>query len=147
VAKTIVSNAMIERFDSSPAIFINRKKKDTKMINCGQKNSQESVDINLDHLCLENINGISMTYGDLNQKVYTNSTDNIKVYGDLMPVKSGNTTCETRLKLTGKQVELLKTVAECLNKASEALVRNDNHDLSTTLKDLTTQLNNEFGIE
>jgi hypothetical protein len=117
------------------------------MINCGQKNSQESVDINLDHLCLENINGISITYGDLNEEVYTNSTDNIKVYGDPMLVQPGNITRETRLNLTGQQVELLKTLSECLNKASEALDRSDNHDLSTTLKDLTTQLNSEFGIK
>ncbi len=117
------------------------------MIKCGQKNSQESVDINLDYLSVKNIDGINLTYSGLNDKVYTNSTDNIKVYGDPMLVKSGNATYETRLKLTGQQVELLKTVAECLNKVSEALNTSDNRVLSTTAKDLSSKLNNEFGIE
>ena len=117
------------------------------MTNCGQKNSQESVDINLDRLCVENINGITLTYIDLNEKVYTNSTDNVKVYGDPMSVKPCSITRKTRLNLTGQQVQLLKTAAECLNKASEALDTNDNHALATTLKELSSKLNHEFGIE
>jgi hypothetical protein len=123
------------------------KKTKKTMTQCGQKNSQESIDINLDNLCVENINGISMTYANLNEKVYTNSTDNIKVYGDPMLVQPGSIAREARLKLSGQQVELLKTVVECLNEASEALVASDNHALSTTLKDLSYQINNGFGIE
>jgi hypothetical protein len=117
------------------------------MINCGQKNSQESVDINLDHMCVENTNGIDVTYTNLNEKVYTNSTDNAKVYSDPMLVKSGKVAYETHLNLTGQQIELLKTIAEYLNKASQALDTGENHTLATTLKDLSSKLNNEFGIK
>lgn len=111
---------------------------------CGQKNSQESVEVNLDPT------PISVTYNNpFNKqqtfKNYTNAYN--KIYGNANPVVPGQVTHGVCLNLNDQQqTKLLKTVVEYLNQASTALYFSNNRFLSSAAKDLANQLSDQFCI-
>jgi hypothetical protein len=109
---------------------------------CGQKNSQDSVEVNLDPA------PVSVTYkSPINEQTYKNYTNAYnKIYGDANPVIPGEVTHGGCLNLDGQQTKLLKTVVDYLNQASTALYFSNNRFLSTAAKDLANQLSDQFCI-
>lgn len=103
---------------------------------CGQKNTCDSVDINLN-----NIGWSNLTPGDFNNKYE-------KVYGDPQPVNIVGSGLDSGcgLKLSGQQTKLLKTVVDYLNQASTALYFSNNRFLSSAAKDLANQVSDQFCI-
>lgn len=97
---------------------------------------------------------------DNQQKIYTNSTDNIsgtygKAYGvpnkvwaeegwKLVELNPPIVSQQADLKLDASQVKLLKTVVEFLNEASTTL--SDRKFLSNSAKDLASQVSDKFRI-
>ena len=109
---------------------------------CGQKNSQESVEVDFDPT------PISVTYNNsVNAQAFKNYSNTYdKVYGDANPVVPGEVTHGGCLSLDGQQTKLLKTVVDYLNQASTALYFSNNRFLSTAAKDLANQLSDQFCI-
>ena len=116
------------------------------MTNCDQKNSQDSIDINFDYICIKNTPGINLSYIN-NEPVYTNSTQNYKIYGDPVPVLSGEITLrEPCLNLGGEQVKLLKRVVESLRQVSDILYMSNKGFMSVTTLDLANEICHKFNI-
>jgi len=109
---------------------------------CGQKNTQESVEVDFDPT------PISVTYNNsVNAQAFKNYSNTYdKVYGDPNPVVPGEVTHGGCLNLSGQQTKLLKTVVEYLNQASTALYFSNNRFLSSSAKDLAAQLGDQFCI-
>jgi hypothetical protein len=116
------------------------------MTNCGQKNSQDSIDINLNDISVQDIPGVNMSFIN-NESVYTNSTQNYKTYGESMTVLSGETMLrEPCLNLDGEQAELLKRVVESLRQVSQTLYMSNKGFMSVTTLDLANEICHKFNI-
>jgi hypothetical protein len=110
---------------------------------CGQKNTLDSVNIDLhknvwSNIAVGNVKGVDLNY------------DNIdcgeKTYGDPQPVSTLRSDAGCGLNLCSHQTKLLKTVVDYLNEASTALYFSNNRFLSTAAKDLASQIGDQFCI-
>ena len=119
---------------------------------CGQRNSQPSVDINLNSneipLSVGGIHGVTVTTSNspISDQTWKTYSCDQKVYGDPNPVVPGTVTHGGCLNLSGQQTKLLKTVVDYLNQASTALYFSNNRFLSTAAKDLANQLSDQFCV-
>jgi hypothetical protein len=116
---------------------------------CGQRNSQKSVDMNLNAvpLTVGNVEGVTLTYHKpISEQTWASYSSDHKLYGDANPVVPGEVTQGGCLNLTVEQTKLLKTVVDYLNQASTALYFSNNRFLSSAAKDLSSQLSDQFCI-
>lgn len=100
---------------------------------CGQKNSLESVDINLHDTVWSNVTGKSSIPG----------TSFEKCFGDAQPV---TTLVGSGLIVPSHDSELLKRVVQYLMDASVILRANNNQFLADSAIELAAQMKNQFGI-
>lgn len=109
------------------------KKKKKIMEQCGQKNSCESVDINLHNTVWSNVTGKSSTPG----------TSFEKCFGDPQIV---TTIVGSGLISPSHDPKLLKRVVQYLGDASMILRANNNQFLADSATELAAQMKNQFGI-
>lgn len=103
------------------------------MTQCGQKNSCESVDINLNNTVWSNVTGKSSTQG----------TSFEKCFGDPQTV---TTVVGSGLIAPSHDTKLLKRVVQYLTDASVILRVNNNQFLADSATELSIQIKNHFGI-
>ena len=112
---------------------------------CGQKNTLDSVNVDLhknvwSNMAVGNVTGVDLNY---------DNTDSIeKTFGDPQPVNTVGSGLDSGcgLKLSGQQTKLLKTVVDYLNQASTALYFSNNRFLSSAAKDLANQVSDQFCV-
>ena len=112
---------------------------------CGQKNTLDSVNVDLHKNVWSNMTVGDVTGVDLNY----DTTDSIeKTFGDPQPVNVVGSGLDSGcgLKLSGQQTKLLKTVVDYLNQASTALYFSNNRFLSSAAKDLANQVSDQFCV-
>ena len=112
---------------------------------CGQKNSCDSVNIDLHKNVWSNMTVGDITGVDLKYE----TTDSIeKTFGDPQPVNTVGSGLDSGcgLKLSSQQTKLLKTVVDYLNQASTALYFSNNRFLSSAAKDLANQVSDQFCV-
>jgi hypothetical protein len=114
--------------------------------NCGQKNSQNSVETLRNSVDTDHPYEATITSTNLNEDVYVTSTEKTRIYGDASPVMPASLSDIGCLNLTYQQTKLLKTVVEYLNQASTALYFSNNRFLSSAAKDLAAQVGDEFCV-
>ena len=112
---------------------------------CGQKNTLDSVNVDLHKNVWSNIAVGDVTGVDLN---YDNTDSIEKTFGDPQPVNTVGSGLDSGcgLKLSGQQTKLLKTVVDYLNQASTALYFSNNRFLSSAAKDLANQVSDQFCV-
>lgn len=103
------------------------------MTQCGQKNSCESVDINLNNTTWPNVAG----------KFSTPGTAFEKCFGDPQIV---TTIVGSGLIDPSHDTKLLKRVVQYLTDASAILRANNNQFLADSATELAVQMKNQFGI-
>ena len=103
------------------------------MKQCGQKNSLESVDINLHNTVWSNIAGKSDTPDTVFETCF----------GDPNPI---TTAVSSGLVSPTNNPNLLKKVVQYLTDASVVLKTNNNHFLSDSATELASQIKNQFRI-
>jgi hypothetical protein len=109
------------------------KKAKKIMTQCGQKNSCESVDINLHNAVWSNVTGKSST-PDISFE---------KCFGDPQPV---TTLVGSGLIVPSHDPKLLKRVVQYLGDASVILRANNNQFLADSAIELAAQIKSQFGI-
>ncbi len=109
------------------------KKRKKIMTQCGQKNSCESVDINLHDTVWSNVTGKSNTPGISFEKCF----------GDSQPVTS---LVGSGLIVSSHDPKLLKRVVQYLADVSVILRANNNQFLADSAIELAAQIKNQFGI-
>lgn len=116
-----------------------------KQNNCGQKNTCDSINIDLHKSVWSNMTVGDVTGVDLKYE----TTDSIeKTFGDPQPVNVVGSCLDSGcgLKLSSQQTKLLKTVVDYLNQASITLHTSNNRFLSSAAKDLANQVSNQFCV-
>lgn len=143
--KTADANGLPVAADVASQILNDLTATSSALWSCGQKNTLDSVNLDLHKNVWSNMTVGDVTGVDLNYE----TTDSIeKTFGDPQPVNAVGSGLDSGcgLKLSGQQTKLLKTVVDYLNQASTALYFSNNRFLSSAAKDLANQVSDQFCV-
>ena len=110
-----------------------KKNNKKTMTQCGQKNTSESIDINIHNA----------VWSDNTEQFSPNSISLEKCFGDAQPVTS---LVGSGLIVPSHDSKLLKRVVQYLGDASVILRANNNQFLADSATELAAQIKSQFGI-